>query len=502
MAKYCLFLLAIIMLINGCGTANETEISDKIQPNIVYIIADDMGYGDVTYYNPDSKIPTPSIDRLASQGLMFTDAHSSDALCSPSRYGLLTGRYCWRTRLKEGVLVGYDETALIEKGRPTIANVLGSGGYNTAFIGKWHMGWTWETKDGYIMQDDKNNWKDDPRVFRANEQNVDFTKPISGGPLDLGFDYFFGTFGCSTSDPPYGYIENRMMVEIPSVMSRDEYEGLPGFLPGLMAPGWVIEEVDTLLTEKAISYIEKTHTENPNDPFFLLLALSAPHNPFIPPGFAIGESDAGPRGDLVTVVDKCTGMVLEALKELGIEDNTLVIFTSDNGPMRGANGHQSAGKLRGFKANIWEGGHRVPFIVKWPGTTKPGSISNLLISQSDMFSTFSSLVEYSPGDIGGEDSYNVLPALKGGEIDGNNENPRVFHSSNNVYALRLGDWKLIEGTNGSGSGRLNLNQDSLQYNGQLYNMKNDPYETNNLWNINPDKVKELQDLLNKKKDNT
>lgn len=492
-------LLSLIIVV-ACNSDTNQEGKNEPLPNILIIMADDMGYGDVGAYNPKTKIPTPNMDKIASEGLMLTDAHSPDALCSPSRYGLLTGRYSWRTRLKEGVLIGYDETALIEKGRPTLANILGKGGYNTAFVGKWHMGWTWQTKDGKALINDTTNVGYDPILFKTNEQNVDFSKPISGGPIDLGFDYFFGTFGCSTSDPPYTYIENKMTVDLPSIMSRDEYSGLPGFLPGLMAPGWQIEEVDTVLTNRAISFMEKVIAESPKKPFFLTLALSAPHNPFVPPGFAIGKSKEGPRGDLVTVVDKSTGMVMEALKKLGIEENTLVIITSDNGPMRGANGHLSSGQLKGYKANIWEGGHRIPFIVKWPGKTIPGSVSSEVISQTDLYSSFASLVSQDIGEFGGEDSYNVLPALYGKRVKGNEEQPRIFHSAKNVYAIRKGKWKLIEGTLGSGAGKVNITETSLKNIGQLYDMSIDPYEQNNLWSSEPDKVAELLKILNEIKD--
>lgn len=504
MKNNTLSLLLLILLPAAACSSNSQEASDdEALPNILIIMADDMGYGDVGVYNPQSKIPTPNIDKIASEGLRLTDAHSPDALCSPSRYGFITGRYSWRTRLKKGVLIGYHETALIEKGRPTLANVMNKGGYNTAFVGKWHMGWTWQTKDGKPLINDQENMPYDTGLFRINEQNVDFSQPISGGPIDLGFDYFFGTFGCSTSDPPYTYIENKMTVALPTVMSREEYTGLPGFLPGLMAPEWVIEEVDTVLTKKAISFIKKATIETPEKPFFLILALSAPHNPFIPPGFAIGESDEGPRGDLVTVVDKSIGMVMEALKELDIEDKTLVIITSDNGPMRGANGHQSAGELRGYKANIWEGGHRIPFIVKWPGKTTPGTVSSELISQTDLYASFANLVSEDISEYGGEDSHNVLPALFGQPVEGNNEQPRVFHSANDIYAIRKGKWKLIEGTIGSGAGKEVKNQNATKDNGQLYDMSIDPNEQNNLWVDRPDKVNELIEILNQiKKSNT
>jgi arylsulfatase A len=489
---YAILSLAYSSLLPSC---NEVEKKDSTNPNIVFILADDMGYGDPGCYNQESKIPTPNIDKLASEGIRFTNAHSPDALCSPTRYGILTGRYCWRTRLKEGVLLGYDEAPLIETGRKTIGSVLKSRGYNTAYIGKWHLGMTWQTRDGYVIRDDRNDWANDPAIMRSNEQHIDFNKPVSGGPTELGFDYFYGTLGCSTSDPPYCYIEQNRTVGIPSVMSPDDFSKLPGFAPGLMVPGFSLEEVDPVFTEKAVGFI-KSHIDKSTDkPFFLILALSSPHNPFLPPDFAKGKSAEGSRGDLVTVVDWSVGRVMEILKQYRLLQNTLVIVTSDNGAVRGSNGHKSEADYRGYKGNIWDGGHRIPFIASWPGKIKPGSLSTEVISLSDMFSTFASLVSYKVSDYEGEDSYNVLPSIFGKQLENSDSYVRVFHSAGGFFAVQKGQWKLIYGTKGSGSGNQPLSGDPVTRTGQLYNIVEDPFETNDLWDHEPGIVNELEILL-------
>jgi len=476
-------------------SCHSSQSEDASNPNIVLILADDMGYGDVTSYNPDSKIPTPNIDRLASQGIQFMNAHSPASLCTPSRYGLLTGRYCWRTRLKMWVILGYDEAPLIESDRPTLATLLKQKGYHTAAIGKWHLGMNWQTKDDYVIQDDLNDWQSDSSAYIENEIHIDFSKPVTGGPLELGFDYFFGTLGCSTSDPPYVYIENDHTVGIPTAMSPDSFLRLPGFAPGLMISGFSLENVDIDFTNKAIGFISDHVSDNRDEPFFIYLALSSPHNPFLPPDFAKGKSLEGPRGDLVTVVDWSLGQIMETLQKYRLEENTLVILTSDNGAMKGANGHKSQGNYRGYKASIWDGGHRVPFIVRWPGRIQSGSVSHEVISLSDMFATFSALVSADPFTKGGEDSYNVLPAFFGKSLENANETVRVFHSGGGFFAVQKGQWKLIEGTKGAGSGKEQYVEGMIQP-GQLYNILDDPFEKNDLWDQEPEVVNSMMKLLN------
>ena len=441
MKKY-IILIALSLSLYTCG--NQKKTSSSGLPNIVFIMADDMGYGDPGCYNSESLIPTPNIDKLASEGIMFTDAHSPSSVCTPSRYGLLTGRYCWRTRLKSGVIIGYDETPLITKGRNTLGSLLQQSGYETACIGKWHLGLNWETKNGYVIRDDEDKWQEASGIFRENEENIDFSKPVSGGPQELGFNYSFITAGCSTSDPPYVFIENSTPVSIPDKMPPQEYIGLPGFAPGLMASDWSEELVDTIFTSKGIKFIENHMKDNPEKPFFLYLALSSPHIPFLVPDFAKDISKEGPRGDLVYVADWCVGRINEIIEKYNLADNTLFIFTSDNGPRKGANGHRSAGKFKGYKGGIWEGGHRIPFIARWPGKIDAGLRSDAVISFTDMFATFADITGKTNLE-GGEDSYDILTRLTGQIIDEDDENPRIFHSSRGIFAIRKGRWKYIEG---------------------------------------------------------
>ncbi len=497
MNKNILSFLFLLILV-GCSPTKKNKHAQDRLPNIVFILADDMGYGDVEVYNKESLIPTPNMNKLASQGIMFTDAHSPSSLCTPSRYGLLTGRYCFRTRLKHGVILGYDEAPLIENGRSTIASVLKSKGYNTACIGKWHLGMTWQTKDGYVIQDDHDDWKN-PVVMTTNEDHIDFTKPVMGGPVELGFDYFYGTSGCSTSDPPYCFIENNMTVGIPSVKSTEELNKLPGFVPGLMTKDFPLENIDTVFTSKAIKFIDGHLSKSPNSPFFLYLALNSPHNPFLPPVFAKGKSAEGPRGDLVTVVDWSVGRLMRILKQNGLEQNTLVIVTSDNGAVKGANGHKSEGDFRGYKASTWEGGHRVPFIARWPGKIMPGSVSSEAISLTDMFATFADLVSYKTADSEGEDGYDVLPAFFGRRQENSDDRVRVFHSGGGIFSVRKGHWLLIEGGTGFQAGRLNFKEDKIKEKGELYNLVDDPYQKNNLWDKNQVIVNELSILIKKYK---
>ena len=491
-------IIPLILSVGSCSSERNRK-ADSILPNIVLILADDMGYGDVSCFNPMSKIQTPHIDKLALEGMMFTDAHSPSAVCTPSRYGLLTGRYCWRTRLKKGVILGYDEAPLIVSGQETIASLLKERGYTSACIGKWHVGLNWQTKDGYQMQDDNNQYQDYSGVYRKNEEHVDFEKEIRGGPLDVGFDYFFGTQGCSTGDPPYCFIENKKTLGIPTIPSPDEFTKHPGVAPGLMVPEWSSETVDVTFTEKAIAFIDKMQTESKADPFFLYLALSSPHIPFLPPDFAIGKSEEGGRGDLVTVVDWSVGQIVDVLNRYDIQDNTLLIVTSDNGPRRGANGHQSAGKFRGYKANIWEGGHRVPFIARWPGKIKAGAQSDQVLSLTDLLPTFDFISNEDKQVKAYEDAYNIWPAFIGEEVEEADEMVRIFHSALGIFAIRRDAWKLIQGTKGPGSGRFTVPQDSLKLIGQLYNLASDPGETKDLWNQYPELVQELTNILEERK---
>jgi len=468
--------LALPRYINA---AQKTIGKQQKLPNIVFIMTDDMGYGDVTCYNPDSKIPTPNMDRLAKEGLRFTDAHSPSAVCTPTRYGVLTGRYCWRSRLKRGVFGGFNRP-LIENDRLTVASFLKRHGYSTACIGKWHLGMDWTLKEG-VEPDEQ------------DQKTVDYTKPIISGPNELGFDYFFGTAGCTTDDPPLCFIENNRTVGIPNQVLPFDFAEEGRKL--LMVPGWRHEDADIEFTKKTIEFIEKHVREKPDKPFFIYLPLSVPHIPCLPPDFVKGKSQAGPRGDQVVLADWCLGQIVKALDHLNISDNTLVIFTSDNGPREGVNGHKSAGDWRGLKGSIWEGGHRVPFIAEWPGKIKPRTTCDEVITFTDLMATCAAIVGTKLPKNTAEDSYNILPALLGEKLRQPIREATVHHSGGGVFAIRQGQWKLIPGSRGSGADRRPRSGAA----GQLYNLANDPYEKNNLWEKHPEIVERLTKLLEKYK---
>ena len=420
-----------------------------------------MGYGDVGCYNPGSKIPTPNMDRLAAEGIRFTDAHSPSAVCTPTRYGVLTGRDCWRSRLETQVLYGY-EPPLIEPDRPTLPSLLKSAGYRTACIGKWHLGLGYTCKPGQVI--DFRAPLPWPDATREDEEKIDFTAPLTGGPTELGFDYFFGTSGCSTAQPPYGFIENRHFIDPP----REYVERAPRTgRKGMSSPGWEHRDVDPVFADKAVEFIESRASDP--EPFFLYLTPSAPHEPCLEetvPEFASGKSAAGPRGDLVWVVDWMVGRVLEALERAGKADTTMVVVTSDNGALAGdfvsepgegeeivrdtgstggyrTYGHRSCGDYRGYKSHIWEGGHREPLIVRWPGRVAPGTVSDSLVCLTDFMATCADLTGSVIPEGAAEDSFSFLSDLLG---TGPSECRRPFivhHSVFGVFSLRKGRWKAI-----------------------------------------------------------
>ncbi|UCG49128.1 MAG: arylsulfatase [Phycisphaerales bacterium] len=478
--------------------------ADWKRPNIIFIMADDMGYGDVKCYNPDSKIPTPHMDALASEGMRFTDAHSPSAVCTPTRYGILTGRYCWRTWLKSGVVGGYTNP-LIEPTRTTVASLLKEHGYTTACIGKWHLGLGWTRANGYV-----GSWKDAKERFGGSWQdgaaekgmNVDFTKAIQGGPTDLGFDYGYFTAACSTIDGPFCYIENDRTVGIPDKPIFVDKNKHPDYRPrrGLVAPGYTLEDVDATFTGKAVDFIRRSVTDKPERPFFVYLALSSPHAPWLPPDFVRGKSEAGPRGDLVFLVDWCVGQVVQALEWMKLAGDTLLIVTSDNGPREGVAGHKPAGNLRGLKSHTWEGGHRVPFIARWPGRIAAGTTSDEPVCLVDLMATAGVLAGAKLGAEAGPDSYNILPALLSEPLEKPIREAIVSHSVFGVFAIRQGPWKLILDNQDSGGWvRPAGKRPKPGTPGQLYNLKEDPAEQNNLFDKHPEIVRRLTDLLERYK---
>jgi arylsulfatase A len=453
--------------------------SDK--PNVVFIMADDMGYGDLGCYGA-TKIRTPHMDRLAGEGVRFTDAHSSAAVCTPSRYSVLTGRYCWRSRLKEWVLWGF-EPPLIEPERMTVASMLKRHGYATAAIGKWHLGLGWTTVDG------------EPPT--ADGRNVDYAVPVQGGPLELGFDTAFCITG-SLDMAPYCFVEDDHTAGIPS-LEKDPY--LPQQREGLMVPGWRDDLVDVRFTERAVAFIDQHGEQRPDQPFFLYLTPSAPHRPCVPPDFVIGASDAGERGDMVALVDWMVGQIDEALARHGLQERTLIIVTSDNGA-RLTNydgrdyGHKSNGALRGQKADIWDGGHREPFIARWPEHIAPGTTSDQLTCLCDLMATCADIVGLTlPANVA-QDSYSFLHTLTGTPASGPVRDALVHHSGDGMFSLRKGRWKLIHGL---GSGGFTEPRHVEPYPGgplgQLYDMESDAREAANVWLEHPGTVEEFMHAL-------
>lgn len=451
--------------------AAQPQRQAQALPNIVYVLADDLGWGDLGCYNPASAIPTPHADRLAREGMRFTDMHSPSSVCTPTRYGILTGRYAWRTRLERGVLWGYSPN-LIEPGRMTVASLLRSRGYSTAAIGKWHLG-------------------------LGDAERTDYTRPLRPSPVDHGFDYFFG-IPASLDMDPYLYVENDRAVELPTAHTegRNEPRGV-FWRPGAIAPSFRLEEVLPTLTRKAVGFIRDGARRQP---FFLYYALTAPHTPWLPSEPFRGKSRAGDYGDFVAQVDDALGQVMQALEETGAARNTLLIFTSDNGAHwtpedKARFDHRANAAWRGMKADIWEAGHRVPFLARWPGRIRAGTASDQLGCLTDLVATAADIVGVELPPNAGEDSYSLLPALLG-RRNGGRRRAVVLHSNEGIFAIREGPWKLVLGLGSGGfSEPKRLEPAPGQPRGQLYHLARDPGETENLYAKHPEVVARLEALL-------
>ncbi len=479
------------------------NVKNKL-PNIIILYADDMGYGDMSCQNPFSKIHTPNLDLLASQGVRFTDGHSTCGVSTPSRYSILTGNYHWRHTNR---VCDNFTRSIFSPDELTIADVLKSKGYFTAAVGKWHLGWDWDSvlKPGAKLIEPEDGWG---KYYTPDM--IDWTKPIKGGPIDYGFDYYFGN-DCPFH-PPYAMIENEKVIEVPTeIFDRSSFQAKEGdheMRWGPMVKGWDPYKLMPNLTNKVVSLIKK---QKKNTPFFIYFGLPTPHSPIIPNDQFDGSSQAGPYGDFIVETDYTVGAVMKALKEAGLDENTIVIFSSDNGPEnyamdRAENfGHNSSGGLRGIKRDIYEGGHRVPFIVKWPDKIEANRVSDEVVSQVDLMATFAALVGYKLPDNMGVDSYNLLPLLTEKESKTPFREATVFNTVKGTYAIRKGDWLYINSNTGS---LMRGKKDSIYVKyfdyvsyskeenpGLLFNIKNDPQQRNNVYRQHPEIVSSMDALL-------
>ncbi|WP_193080292.1 sulfatase family protein [Brevibacterium aurantiacum] len=493
------------------------------RPNILYILADDLGQGDVSCFNPQAQFTTENMDRLAREGMRFTDSHSTSALCTPSRYGLMTGRYNWRSPLKRSVLPG-DSMALIEKHRLTVPKFLRSAGYRTAVVGKWHLGLDWQLKDS---GDDLESFGLDPEahprpehrygrngnfdpqhLYEVEGLDIDYSKPVTFGPNEMGFDYSFIT-AASLDQPPFVFIENGQAQGIPTTFGGDQYHldrrtdaQQQQIQKGPMVDGYDVHEVAPSFQAKALEVLDDMLEGD--DPWFLYVPSHLVHGPIIPNEPWQGRSGVGAYGDFVLQFDDYVGQLVERIDEAGAGEDTVVIVTSDNGasgvaglPALHAQGHDPSNGRRGHKTDIWEGGHREPHIVRWPGQIEPGSCSPFLISHSDLFATLAEVLDSGIPDEAAEDSTSNLPLWRGGDDPVRTD--VVSHSGGGGFALRQGEWKLAFTTTGDG-----MDADWEAAHGgpatryvpaQLYHLGEDPAEQHNVIDEHPERVRRMQTVL-------
>jgi arylsulfatase A len=469
---FCAGLGATTVLLNAPALSAAGATAKK--PNVVYILADDMGWGDIDVYNPHSAVPTPNCNAFAKEGMRFTDMHASSAVCTPSRYSILTGRYCWRSRLKKGVLEG-DSPDLIEEGRMTVPSMLKSRGYYTAGVGKWHLG-------------------------LGNDAKTDFSKPLVPGPNSHGFDYYFG-IPASLDMAPYIYFENDHVVEPATVPDPGSKEPRGVFWrAGLRARNFDMHQCLPTLTDKAVDILHQRAAQ-PETPFFLYFAMPSPHTPWLPLSEYRGKSGAGDYGDYVVEVDAMIGRVLDALKANGQVDNTIVVVTSDNGADWKIGDmerypHRANAGWRGEKADVWEAGHRIPFIARWPRHIPANTVSDETASLTDLMGTLAAVLHIDLPPNAGEDSFNLMPAL----LHQSHQPIRktiVDHSIDGMFTIREGDWKLELGLGSGGfSDPRTVEPVPGGVQGQLYNLADDPHEIYNLYAQHPEIVARLTAMLN------
>ena len=463
-------MLSLLPFVLLAGADPAPPASDH--PNVIVVLADDMGYGDPRCYQAASRVPTPAIDRLAAEGMRLTDMHTPSAVCSPTRYGLLTGRYAWRSSLKSGVLWGHSPM-LIEPERETLGDLFQRAGYRTAAVGKWHLG-------------------------LGDTDPADYGAVLSPSPLDLGFDRFFG-IPASLDIPPYLFLEgDRAVQELDGRVeaSGQARNGGGGFWrEGEVSLDFQHDQVLGRILSEGQAFITKHEAEHADQPFFLYLPLTAPHTPWLPlPPFQ-GATEAGPYGDFAAQVDDTMGQLLATLDELELAEDTLVIFTSDNGAHwtpgdRDKYDHRANGPWRGQKADIHEGGHRVPFVLRWPGQIPAGEVRHELLVHTDLYATFAGLLGQPVPDGAAEDSFDAHDLWLGADLEEPPRTSAVHHSLNGHFAYRAGRWKLIESQGSGGFTRIDVAEDAPE--GQLYDLRLDPAETTNLWDKKPEVVTRLR----------
>jgi arylsulfatase A len=484
-------LAAAMALISSGLAATRAGQSPPAHPNIVIILADDLGYGDIASFNPNGRVPTPHVDRLAREGVRFTDAHSNSSVCTPTRYGLLTGRYAWRTSLTAGVLWGEGDP-LIEPGRVTLPSLLKSAGYTTDGVGKWHLGLSWAAKPGRM-----------PTTRTRNQIGwIDFASPFSRGPRTIGFDRYFGIVA-SLDMPPYVYIEDDGLAAPVTTTLPGIPEGDPAFYrPGPASAGFRPETVLEDLTSRAERSIAE-RARGPQ-PFLLYVALAAPHTPVMPGASFKGKTGIGSYGDFVAETDAAVGRMLNALDKAGVSDRTLVLFTSDNGPAplggiaeAAKHGHDAAGGWRGTKAGLYEGGHRVPFVVRWPGRVPAGQTSTHSLVMTDVLATVAEIAGIPLQAGSAEDSVSFAASLREPSRARGRDAAMVLHSQNGSFAIRDRQWKLIL-THGSGADAdvaPRSEDGQLLPSRQLYDLATDPKERVNLAAKEPAIVERLETTL-------
>ncbi len=495
MNRFILPALLVLTFVSGVGAS----AAEPARPNIIFILADDLGYGDVKCLNPQGKIATPHLDRLAAGGMIFTDAHSSSAVCSPTRYGILTGRYNWRSRLKSGVLGGLSPR-LIEERRMTVASLLKQHGYTTTCIGKWHLGLAWVKFPGKEVSE--------LNIERPEQVgSVDFAKPFTNGPLAVGFDSYFG-IAASLDMVPYTFLENDRVTKLPTetqkfVMMTGREGGATR--EGPTAPGFTTEGVLPALTRRAVEFIGLHAAEaKAGKPFFIYMPLNAPHTPIAPTAEWLGKSGLNPYADFVMQTDWSIGQVMEAVEKGGIAADTLIIVTSDNGcsPQAkfeelAAKGHNPNSVFRGNKADIYDGGHHVPYLVRWPARVKAGTRSDQIVCLNDFMATCAAIVGAKLPDTAGEDSVSLLPAMEG-RAEKPLREALVHHSINGSFAIRQGNWKLALCADSGGwseprPGKAPAGSPAVQ----LYDLSADIGEKRNVQAEHPEIVARLTKLLEK-----